>query len=1068
MSRSERSASWAELLRPRSDGTGDAYWGLRVMAEHSSLDTRPQVITKPDGRYVYSAGLGRLRTSERRRSYVLDAGGDYRVHQWIAASGEFKYYGPNAGFAAGYGPGPQDESPGRRFGWPALQFVGGRDFTIEGCGALVTTDVATPYMRDAWAPGDYELPLCIQKVQLSRCDGAQCQFGVIAILEPQRIEFIGTTGVSVSNLAIHVPLAELQTRFDRATPYYEVGSTLPVWNDVPGVRNARCATAAEYVLGTAVTATVGASMTGHAVGVSNSRSLTLDGVRIRGGYDTLNLGSNVLPTSLSTTSTTARAFGRRWLDIGAWAREQIDSGGAVWRYSSEALTDPLCAQSCATLDTSVLNSYVAGGGRDALTLGYTRRTTVRRSMVALASAADSSEPSIEELLDGSRSPQTRSYFTTGPSAGADQEPNDSRELPRVHTTDFEHQWWYDNGECERFRAGDTVVFDSLIAGNLGQALTFQGHWGNIDDVRIVRSMLMGASTGFSGHGNESILTSGATRTDIFQSIIWDDDRQLNLWGDGTHGIFAQNVVRLGRDTQLGFAADFNGTCSGSDCVSILDGSAPAGLSCGDPGNGEPTPYAGPSPFSRCIDARAASSNDNYATLVPASAVFTDGGSESMVVPDGDERPRPAYLPRARGYDVGWPLLDEERPVRAVVDNTFIFLMGNEEGESRCYGQKHIFAADVLRNNTIYIMGDCSGSHTGNVARARNPSPTQSLVRTEAPTVTSLVQGNTVLWYPSGTRATCGNGQVDPGEECDDGNDDDSDACLRTCALTTSVPGCGNHVVDAGEDCDDALAVCTPRCTLRGECGNGYVDDDDEQCDDGNVDDGDGCSSSCALEAAGAARVTLSEVVISRAAGTSGMELFNGNTFSIATSAISVSYGSATFAPTHAVMVGRRVETWGAPPWPLSAGTDLTVTLATSPTPTVLTTPILLPAAGEVTRLASVPEFDADELVEVEFSSPGEENGIPVSIYVATQSQPGSYFTLDEGVWNEPGNSDWRLLPAPALEDIAPVRGRADSRLAEYEALAVDEFADWSAGVAFPTGRFSGVPTVCVEMPPGTP
>ena len=48
---------------------------------------------------------------------------------------------------------------------------------------------------------------------------------------------------------------------------------------------------------------------------------------------------------------------------------------------------------------------------------------------------------------------------------------------------------------------------------------------------------------------------------------------------------------------------------------------------------------------------------------------------------------------------------------------------------------------------------------------------------------------------------CGNGAMDPNEECDDGNansDTDPDACRTDC----SNPSCGDGVVDTGEDCDD--------------------------------------------------------------------------------------------------------------------------------------------------------------------------------------------------------------------------------------------------------------------------
>ena len=49
-------------------------------------------------------------------------------------------------------------------------------------------------------------------------------------------------------------------------------------------------------------------------------------------------------------------------------------------------------------------------------------------------------------------------------------------------------------------------------------------------------------------------------------------------------------------------------------------------------------------------------------------------------------------------------------------------------------------------------------------------------------------------------ATCGDGVVQAGlEECDDGNDDDSDGCLTSCRLAR----CGDGFVQTGlEECDD--------------------------------------------------------------------------------------------------------------------------------------------------------------------------------------------------------------------------------------------------------------------------
>src|SRR6185295_13411509 len=66
-----------------------------------------------------------------------------------------------------------------------------------------------------------------------------------------------------------------------------------------------------------------------------------------------------------------------------------------------------------------------------------------------------------------------------------------------------------------------------------------------------------------------------------------------------------------------------------------------------------------------------------------------------------------------------------------------------------------------------------------------------------------------LWRPA---TVCGNGRVEPDEECDDGNRNDSDGCLTTCKLAS--------------------------------CGDGIKRAHVEECDDGNRNDGDGCSSGC--------------------------------------------------------------------------------------------------------------------------------------------------------------------------------------------------------------------------------
>ncbi|MEM7158436.1 MAG: DUF4215 domain-containing protein [Myxococcota bacterium] len=96
-------------------------------------------------------------------------------------------------------------------------------------------------------------------------------------------------------------------------------------------------------------------------------------------------------------------------------------------------------------------------------------------------------------------------------------------------------------------------------------------------------------------------------------------------------------------------------------------------------------------------------------------------------------------------------------------------------------------------------------------------------------------------------ATCGDGLVYEGiEDCDDGNDDDTDGCSNSCEI---VAACGNGEVDEGEECDDGSdngpnGACSDECTAA-VCGDGVTQSDVEQCDDANEDNNDACTELCA-------------------------------------------------------------------------------------------------------------------------------------------------------------------------------------------------------------------------------
>lgn len=87
-------------------------------------------------------------------------------------------------------------------------------------------------------------------------------------------------------------------------------------------------------------------------------------------------------------------------------------------------------------------------------------------------------------------------------------------------------------------------------------------------------------------------------------------------------------------------------------------------------------------------------------------------------------------------------------------------------------------------------------------------------------------------------ASCGDGITGPGEECDDGNGTNDDDCSNACDLND----CGDGEVDPGEVCDGTPNCNPATCTPFG-CGDGIVTAP-EQCDDGNSVDNDACTNAC--------------------------------------------------------------------------------------------------------------------------------------------------------------------------------------------------------------------------------
>ncbi len=102
---------------------------------------------------------------------------------------------------------------------------------------------------------------------------------------------------------------------------------------------------------------------------------------------------------------------------------------------------------------------------------------------------------------------------------------------------------------------------------------------------------------------------------------------------------------------------------------------------------------------------------------------------------------------------------------------------------------------------------------------------------------------------TGLPVACGNGHIDPGEDCDDGqaNGKPGDPCGVMCKKTVPVK-CGNGKIDPFEECDlgnkngnDPNASCTLSCK-KPKCGDGIIQGA-ECCDDG-PNNGVNCKPDC--------------------------------------------------------------------------------------------------------------------------------------------------------------------------------------------------------------------------------
>lgn len=228
--------------------------------------------------------------------------------------------------------------------------------------------------------------------------------------------------------------------------------------------------------------------------------------------------------------------------------------------------------------------------------------------------------------------------------------------------------------------------------------------------------------------------------------------------------------------------------------------------------------------------RTAESSRSSATIVSPSSVASVASSASVVTSRSSQRP---------------PQASSVTPIQPAVSSVVAVTAAASSKSS---------SSEQQAKSPPLSSSPSLASSSNTVIASSSAQSAQSLVAT----ATSSSRFSTVFL------SVCGDGWLQKGEECDDGNMADGDGCASDCVRAeVSHSRCGDGIFQEPEECDsgsknsNTLAdACRTNCRSP-YCGDG-VQDSDEACDDGNADERDGCTWNCLVSQCGNGEIEQGE------------------------------------------------------------------------------------------------------------------------------------------------------------------------------------------------------------------